>query len=122
VAVPPLVSDAYPTTFQRPATPYHASSIADGRAVFTRHCAVCHGERGAGDGPAAASLNPRPPDLRVAAVRCLIELRGRCGCGPGIDSRRLHSLARFSRVTRRSAGSMPAGAQARAQSDDDLTA
>jgi putative copper export protein/mono/diheme cytochrome c family protein/alkyl hydroperoxide reductase subunit AhpC len=68
VAVPPLVSDAYPTTFQRPATPYHASSIADGRAIFTQHCAVCHGERGAGDGPAAASLNPRPPDLRAHHV------------------------------------------------------
>jgi len=68
VAVPPLVSDAYPTTFQRPATPYHASSIADGRAIFTQRCAVCHGERGAGDGPAAASLNPRPPDLRAHHV------------------------------------------------------
>ena len=68
VAVPPLVSDAYPTTFQRPSTPYHASSIADGRAIFTEHCAVCHGARGAGDGPAAAALNPRPPDLRAHHV------------------------------------------------------
>ena len=68
VALPPLVSDAYPTTFQRPSTPYHATSIAEGRAVFARHCAPCHGERGAGDGPAAASLNPRPPDLRAHHV------------------------------------------------------
>ena len=68
VALPPLVSDAYPTTFQRPSTPYHATSIAEGRAVFAQSCVACHGERGAGDGPAAASLNPRPPDLRAHHV------------------------------------------------------
>src|SRR5207247_9015070 len=68
VALPPLVSDAYPTTFQRPSTPYHASSIAEGRAIFAEHCAVCHGARGGGDGPAAGSLNRRPPDLRAHHV------------------------------------------------------
>jgi len=68
VALPPLVSDAYPTTFQRPTTPYHASSIAEGRAVFAEHCVACHGARGAGDGPAAATLNPKPPDLRAHHV------------------------------------------------------
>jgi putative copper resistance protein D len=68
VALPPLVSDAYPTTFQRPTTPYHATSIAEGRAVFGEHCAACHGARGAGDGPAAAGLNPKPPDLRAHHV------------------------------------------------------
>jgi len=68
VALPPLVSDAYPTTFQRPTTPYHATSIAEGRAVFAEHCVACHGAGGAGDGPAAAALNPRPPDLRAHHV------------------------------------------------------
>ena len=29
------------------------------------HCQVCHGAIGAGDGPAAARLDPRPADLRV---------------------------------------------------------
>jgi putative copper export protein/mono/diheme cytochrome c family protein/peroxiredoxin len=68
VALPPLVSDAYPTTFQRPATPYSATSIAEGQTVFVEHCVVCHGAGGAGDGPAAASLQPRPPDLRAHHV------------------------------------------------------
>jgi putative copper export protein/mono/diheme cytochrome c family protein len=68
VALPPLTSDAYPTTFQRPTVPYQAASIAEGRAVFAAHCASCHGERGAGDGPSAASLQPRPPDLRAHHV------------------------------------------------------
>ena len=68
IALPPLVSDAYPTTFQRPGVAYQASSIAEGKALFAEHCAVCHGRRGAGDGPAAATLQRRPPDLRAHHV------------------------------------------------------
>ena len=68
IAVPPLVSDAYPTTFQRPGVAYQASSIAEGKALFAEHCALCHGRRAAGDGPAAATLQPRPPDLRAHHV------------------------------------------------------
>jgi putative copper resistance protein D len=68
IALPPLVSDAYPTTFRRPDVAYHASSIAEGQHLFGTHCAVCHGPRGAGDGPAASTLQPRPPDLRAHHV------------------------------------------------------
>jgi putative copper resistance protein D len=63
VALPPLTVDAYPTTYVRPAVPYGASSIAGGRRLYQAHCAVCHGVGGAGDGPAAAGLQPRPADL-----------------------------------------------------------
>lgn len=31
--------------------------------IFRRSCAVCHGERGNGDGPASINLNPRPRDF-----------------------------------------------------------
>jgi cytochrome c oxidase cbb3-type subunit I/II len=34
-----------------------------GAAVFSRHCAGCHGAGGQGDGPAASSLLPAPRDL-----------------------------------------------------------
>lgn len=68
IALPPLVSDAYPTTYRRPAIPYQAGSIAEGRALFATHCAACHGPRGGGDGPAAATLGRRPPDLRAHHV------------------------------------------------------
>ena len=65
LALPPLAVDAYPTTYQRPAVPYQAASIAEGAALFERHCAACHGRTGAGDGPARPAL-PRPPaDLRA---------------------------------------------------------
>lgn len=32
-------------------------------ALYERHCAVCHGARGTGDGPAAGLLMPRPRDF-----------------------------------------------------------
>jgi mono/diheme cytochrome c family protein len=34
--------------------------LEKGRVSFERNCAPCHGEKGAGDGIAAAALNPRP--------------------------------------------------------------
>ncbi|HKO14984.1 MAG TPA: cytochrome c/FTR1 family iron permease [Gemmatimonadaceae bacterium] len=40
--------------------------LAAGRALFAANCASCHGERGLGDGPAAKSLNPRPPAIGSA--------------------------------------------------------
>jgi len=39
-----------------------------GRGPYDANCAVCHGPQGRGDGPGAAGLNPRPPDLRGAAA------------------------------------------------------
>jgi putative copper export protein/mono/diheme cytochrome c family protein len=65
LAIPPLMTDAYPTTYQRPAVAYSAASVAAGAALYREHCATCHGPRGAGDGPAAPALDPRPPDLRA---------------------------------------------------------
>lgn len=46
-------------------------SLADGEAAYKRHCAVCHGHGGRGEGPAAKGL-PTPPanflDLQHSAV------------------------------------------------------
>lgn len=33
---------------------------AHGAKIFANNCAVCHGPKGLGDGPAGLSLNPRP--------------------------------------------------------------
>ncbi len=38
-------------------------SPTDSGKVFEKQCAACHGKGGKGDGPAAATLNPQPPDL-----------------------------------------------------------
>lgn len=34
-----------------------------GRALYAQNCAPCHGTRGAGDGPGAAGLDPKPANL-----------------------------------------------------------
>ncbi len=40
-----------------------AAAAAAGEQIYQAFCAACHGAQGAGDGPAAASLNPKPTDL-----------------------------------------------------------
>ena len=35
----------------------------DGRELYLRYCAACHGVSGKGDGPAATALRPRPANL-----------------------------------------------------------
>lgn len=42
-----------------------ALSLATGRTVYEARCAVCHGAKGHGDGPSAATLDPAPADFRV---------------------------------------------------------
>jgi mono/diheme cytochrome c family protein len=43
--------------------------LAHGQTLFERHCASCHGARGAGDGEAAAGLNPPPANVAFASRR-----------------------------------------------------
>ena len=54
---------AYATTYFRSPVGYTVDSIERGASLYGRHCAGCHGARGRGDGPAAAALAARPPDL-----------------------------------------------------------
>src|SRR5690349_7136577 len=39
------------------------SDLEQGRMVYQRHCADCHGAEGRGDGQQATSLSPRPGNL-----------------------------------------------------------
>lgn len=39
------------------------AGVEEGKKLFAQYCASCHGEKGKGDGPAAAMLNPKPKDL-----------------------------------------------------------
>ena len=45
------------------------ASIAAGTLVFQTNCAVCHGESGHGDGPAAVGLDPKPANLGADHVQ-----------------------------------------------------
>ena len=38
-------------------------SLQSGSAIFQRQCAVCHGEQGRGDGPAAKGMNQKPANF-----------------------------------------------------------
>ncbi len=40
-----------------------AGDLARGQALYGERCATCHGVAGAGDGPGAAALKPRPGNL-----------------------------------------------------------
>ncbi|NDF14779.1 hypothetical protein EB061_05600, partial [bacterium] len=40
--------------------------VAHGKELFAAQCVTCHGAGGAGDGVAAAGLNPKPRNFTVA--------------------------------------------------------
>lgn len=42
---------------------------SDGAALFSEHCAACHGATGSATGPLAADLGLTPPDLTRIAAR-----------------------------------------------------
>ena len=51
--------------FARNPVPDTPETIDAARPIFQANCAICHGPRGLGDGPAAFTLNPRPVNLQV---------------------------------------------------------
>src|SRR5688572_25589376 len=40
-----------------------------GAEAYMLYCRACHGDTGAGDGPASAALRPPPRDLRIATYK-----------------------------------------------------
>lgn len=60
---------AVPAPYTQYTNPLPATSanLVQGAAVYAANCAACHGDRGRGDGPAAANLHPPPADLASLA-------------------------------------------------------
>ena len=44
-------------------------SISKGKEIYQTRCAVCHGEAGAGDGPAGKALTPAAADHASATIQ-----------------------------------------------------
>mgnify|MGYP002621377683 CR=1 FL=1 len=51
----------------------HAGDADAGKAKFQQFCATCHGAAGAGDGPASASLRPKPRSLADAEWQAKVD-------------------------------------------------
>ena len=45
------------------------SDIEQGKAIYQRYCASCHGPKGEGNGPLASSLTTPPANLRQLSQR-----------------------------------------------------
>ena len=54
------VAAVFVLTFARVGGTADKKVLERGKIVFKENCASCHGEAGAGDGPAAVALNPKP--------------------------------------------------------------
>jgi mono/diheme cytochrome c family protein len=52
-----------------PAGAVAAPAAQDGDAIYAYRCAFCHGDEGAGDGPVAPYLQPRPRDFTAALYK-----------------------------------------------------
>lgn len=46
-----------------------STATAEGKKLFTQMCAICHGNKGKGDGMAGMSLNPRPTNFTKESVQ-----------------------------------------------------
>jgi putative copper resistance protein D len=58
-----LTEEAFPTSYWASPTGYSVQSIAEGKALYDRLCAPCHGATAHGDGPGGVHLKKRPADL-----------------------------------------------------------
>src|SRR5688500_15868701 len=52
-------------------SPAASPDLEQGRTIYERHCADCHGPEGRGDGQRATSLSPRPGNLISAQTSAM---------------------------------------------------
>jgi mono/diheme cytochrome c family protein len=67
----PWVVPANYKTKKNPTT-VDAANLSAGKALYIKHCKACHGTLGKGDGPKAAMLKTKMPDLTSKTYKTLI--------------------------------------------------
>jgi putative copper resistance protein D len=93
LGLPPLVVDAYPTTYRRSLVAYQAASIASGLSIYREQCATCHGPRG--DALAAADLKSPRVSRRPAGEIFWLISHGVAGHGMPAYADRLGEAQRW---------------------------
>ncbi len=63
-APPEAATSATPKPAVAPAPAIAADVAKESQALYTSRCASCHGTAGAGDGPVAAAMTPKPRNYR----------------------------------------------------------
>lgn len=63
--------------YDKPIPSPTAAQLEKGKEIFQTRCVLCHGEKGKGDGPAAAALSSRPADFTDPMHSAFYSDRGR---------------------------------------------
>jgi len=63
-----VAPEALPAEYAGKTNPLGSESAMAGAEIFKTYCAACHGEKGAGDGPAGVGLQPKPKNLPDVAA------------------------------------------------------
>jgi high-affinity iron transporter len=82
-------------------TPAQTPDLARGAALYAQQCSACHGETGAGNGPAATGLEPAPTDFTDptrARERSLFGLYSTIGAG--VEGTAMAAFAQLSEAER----------------------
>ena len=75
ISVPEVLATSVPEVLAI-SVPEEARDLESGRVLFERHCTVCHGAEGRGDGQAAYLLYPAPRDFTSGRFRLVSTQNG----------------------------------------------
>jgi cytochrome c oxidase cbb3-type subunit 2 len=81
-----------------------AELLKEGKRVYAGNCAVCHGDTGNGEGPAAARLAVKPRDLRAGSFKFRSTPSGSLPRDEDLDATLVHGVRGTAMVPQRNLG------------------